>query len=368
MEQGLLQFLPWYAGGVRQAVISWTGLTVCRLRELVGRAGEDHARIIVLQSGGLGDAVLTLPVINGLRRRWPRARLAVVAGKLGREVFDTFAPGLTVYAPGAENNVFEPETQLIVHLRGGFQAVRAAWKNPFARFVCGLPRRSRLRWAPLYYLGLPAPPSREHQYDTFSTMMRPLGIELPAWPRLAVRQEWHASLMEKLRDKGIEQKRLAVLHLFAAWSPRTWPLERWRDLLVHLQEDLHLEVCLVGGPEDKTTLAQWGNKRFPVSVLAGELSLGELAALCERAVLFVGNDSGPAHLAAAAGARCVVLYGPQESALFGIRSSKAVAVQGHYFCTPCWQTVCPFGQARCLDSISVDMVKAAVHTALEIHE
>ena len=366
MEQGLLQFLPWYAGGVRQAVISWTGLTVCRLRELVGRAGEDYARIIVLQSGGLGDAVLTLPVINGLRRRWPRARLAVVAGKLGREVFDTFAPGLTVYAPGAENNVFEPEPQLIVHLRGGFQAVRAAWKNPFARFVCGLPRRSRLRWAPLYYLGLPAPRSREHQYDTFRQMMRPLGIDLPDGPRLKVRREWQDLLADKLRSKGIAGRRLAVVHPFGKWGPRAWPWDRWKDICTHLHQTLNLEICLVGGPEDVVTLRHYGPAPVPLNVFSGELSLGELAALCARAELFLGNDSGPAHLAAAAGAPCVVLYGPQDSALFGVRSSKAVAVQGRSFCTPCWQTVCPFGRARCLESISLFTVQEAVRFALAI--
>ena len=98
----------------------------------------------------------------------------------------------------------------------------------------------------------------------------------------------------------------------------------------------------------------------------GELSLGELAALCQRAVLFVGNDSGPAHLAAAAGTRCVVLYGPQEAALFGVRSNRAVALQGRSFCTPCWQKVCPFDRVRCMEEITVDAVRNAVGAALAI--
>jgi ADP-heptose:LPS heptosyltransferase len=301
--------------------------------------------------------------------------MAVYAGKLAQQVFEAFAPALHLrlyetnvpefFAVSPPN---EQNTELIVHLRGDINAVRATWNHCSARFVCGLPRRSRLRWAPLYYLGLPAPPSREHQYDTFRRMMRSLGIELPAWPRVMVRREWRESLTEKLRAKGIEQKRLAVLHLLAAWSPRAWPLERWHDICVHLREDLNLEVCLVGGPEDAAALAECLDMPFPVSVLAGELSLGELAALCERSVLFVGNDSGPAHLAAAAGARCVVIYGPQDAALFGVRSNKVVTVQGRSFCTPCWQTVCPFGRARCLDSISVDTVQSALRSVLALLE
>jgi ADP-heptose:LPS heptosyltransferase len=359
----LLKFVAWYAGGVRQAVISWGGLALCGLREFLGRPADDYARITILQCGGMGDAVLTLPLLEGLRRRWPRARLAVVAGKLGREVFATFAPGLGLYSPDAQNNAIGPETDLILHLRAGASAALASWKNLSARFLCGLPRHSRLRWAPLTYLGLPVPRSREHQYDTFRRMLRPLGLELPDNPQIEVRREWRESLAEKLRAKGLEGRRLAVVHPFGAWAPRGWPWERWREIFTYLHEELNLEICLVGGPEDVVTLRKYGPTPVPVQVLAGELSLGELAALCEQAALFLGNDSGPAHLAAAAGAPCLVIYGPQEAALFGIRSLQAVVIQGRSSCTPCWQKVCPFDRVRCLDGISVERVRSEIRPA-----
>jgi ADP-heptose:LPS heptosyltransferase len=213
-----------------------------------------------------------------------------------------------------------------------------------------------LRWSALSYLGLPAPSSREHQYDTFCRLGRSLGLELPSGPRLEVRQVWRESLAGKLRARGLKGRRLAVVHLFGAWAPRAWPLNRWLELLTRLRAAEALEFCLVGDAADLAALSQSGPWPGPVQVLAGELSLGELAALCERAAIFLGNDSGPAHLAAAAGAPCLVLYGPQEAALFGIRAARAALVQGRAFCTPCWQTVCPFKQVRCLKDISVEMV------------
>ena len=364
----MVKFVAWYVGGVRQAAISWGGLALCRLREFLGRPADDYARITVLQCGGMGDAVLTLPLIEGLRRRWPRARLSVVTGKLGREVFATFAPGLSLQAPGGDHGGLEPDTDLIVHLRAGAQAVLASWRNLSAHYLCGLPRHSRLRWSALSYLGLPVPPSREHQYDTFRRIVRPLGLDLPAGPRLKVRRDWRESLAGKLRAKGLEGRRLAVVHPLGAWGSRAWPWERWRELLTRLRAELNLEICLVGGPEDAATLCKYGPTPFPVQVFAGELSLGELAALCARAELFLGNDSGPAHLAAAAGAPCLVIYGPQEAALFGIRSTQAVVVQGRSFCTPCWQTACPFDRVRCLEGISVEMVQAAIHKTLAVQD
>ncbi len=359
----MINYLGWYYNACRSSLISWVGFLHCSIRSLFWKKSRDYSHIVVLQSGGLGDAVLTLPVIDGLRRRWPRARLTVVAGKLGREVFATFAPGLCLYAPDAENQIIGPETDLILHLRAGVSAALASWKNLSARFLSGLPRHSRLRWAPLTYLGLPVPRSREHQYDTFRRMLRPLGLELPDHPHLEVRREWRESLAAKLRAKGLEGRRLAVVHPFGAWAPRAWPWERWGEICTHLHEELNLGICLVGGPEDVVTLRKYGPAPVPVQVLAGELSLGELAALCEQAALFLGNDSGPAHLAAAAGAPCLVIYGPQEAALFGIRSTQAAVIQGRSSCTPCWQTVCPFDRVRCLDGISVERVRAEIRPA-----
>ncbi len=362
------QFVPWYVGGLGHSLISWSGLVVCRLRELVGSALEDYARITVHQSGGLGDAVLTLPVIEGLRRGWPQARLAVVADRLGQEFFATFSSGVAVYDPGSKNGDGAPEAQLIVYLRGSLEAMRAGWRNHGAHFLCGLPRHSRLRWTPLYYLGLPAPRSREHQYEAFRRALRSLGLDLPDAPSLPLRRAWQDSLTAKLRAKNLAGKRLAVVHPFGKWAPRAWPWDRWMEICTHLYHHLDLEICLVGGPEDLNILRRHESAPVPLQIFAGDLSLGELAALCHRSQIFLGIDSGPAHLAAAAGARCVVLYGPQEAALFGVRSSKAVAVQGRAFCTPCWQTVCPFDQARCLESISVEAVRGALRTALAIPE
>jgi ADP-heptose:LPS heptosyltransferase len=371
----MMKFALWYADALRSTAVSWGGLAASRLRETIGDSSSEYARITILQSGGMGDAVLTLPLIEGLHRRWPRAKLSIVTKKLAKKVFEAFTPDLQLdlrdvdaYGHSNEGAIIDHDVDLLVHLRGDSAAMLAAWKCRSARYVCGLPRQSRMRWAPMYYLGLPMPHSREHQYDTFRLVMRPFGIELPPSPSITVQREWRESLNEKLRNEGIEHRRLVLIHPFAAWLPRSWTLDRWREICKHLHDDLDLEVCAIGGPEDVRWTDKFRDVGFPIRSLVGGLSIGELAALCERAVLFVGNDSGPAHVAAAAGARCVVLYGPQEASLFGVRSPKAVTIQGRSFCTPCWQKLCPFSPVRCMDRISVDAVRAAISTVLSIQE
>ena len=101
-----------------------------------------------------------------------------------------------------------------------------------------------------------------------------------------------------------------------------------------------------------------------VANLAGKTSLRELAAICSRASLFVGNDSGPAHLAAAVGAPIVVLSGaddPKETS--PLSNSKRLIYLDHLECISCVKNRCPLRgdeTMRCMDDITVDMVMAQI--------
>ncbi len=93
-------------------------------------------------------------------------------------------------------------------------------------------------------------------------------------------------------------------------------------------------------------------------VLAGETTLPEQAALAQRAQLAVCNDSGLAHLSAAAGAPTVTVFGSTSSAWTAPLGARARVVQRPPVCSPCFQRTCRIGY-RCLDAVAVDDVVAA---------
>ena len=101
-----------------------------------------------------------------------------------------------------------------------------------------------------------------------------------------------------------------------------------------------------------------GPDATPIVDLVGELTLDELAALARRAVAYVGHDSGPRHLAEAAGANVVMLFGPSDPVTYGPRGRRAVALTAGLWCSPCFENgrVAPCANVLCMRSISVERV------------
>jgi ADP-heptose:LPS heptosyltransferase len=107
------------------------------------------------------------------------------------------------------------------------------------------------------------------------------------------------------RDAAPEQRPYAVIHAIAATPEKTWPAEGFRQLAEHLRRDHHLEPIFIGAPSDDLSA-------FSEFRIINNAPLEQTKALLRSATLFVGNDSGPAHMAAAFGLPVVVLFGSSD--------------------------------------------------------
>ena len=105
---------------------------------------------------------------------------------------------------------------------------------------------------------------------------------------------------------------------------KQWPVERYVLLISHIIRRFQARVVLVGSAADRPlAVAIQGMLSVPLFDLAGKINLAELGALCEVANLFIGNDSGPTHVAAAVGCQTVAIFGPSDPAI-----SKPYATKG----------------------------------------
>jgi ADP-heptose:LPS heptosyltransferase len=101
----------------------------------------------------------------------------------------------------------------------------------------------------------------------------------------------------------------AVIHPLAATPEKTWPAESFREVAGFLESAMHLQPLFIGGPgEDLSAFQRW-------TTVAGA-PLSEVAQLMRDASVFIGNDSGPAHVAAAFGLPMVVLFGPSDAEIW----------------------------------------------------
>jgi heptosyltransferase-2 len=205
-----------------------------------------------------------------------------------------------------------------------------------------------------------------HEVENFLAVLQADGIEvmdnfLECWPF----PDEDAAAQGLIADAGLSPgKPLVAIHPFAANPHRGWPLEDFAAMAA-LMSDHGYTPLLLGAPGDRSDL-EAAQALFGTEVvdLVGRCSLRVSMALLKRCSLFIGNDSGVMHLAAAAGIPLVALFGPQSPVRFGPWSKRAAVIYKKFKCSPCRQkffTECepsPRQRPACIEAITVDEVFA----------
>jgi ADP-heptose:LPS heptosyltransferase len=253
------------------------------------------SRVAVIRLRSLGDCVLTTPALDILKRARPDLRLAVVVEERFRAVFEG-NPGIeTRLGPGwRELHAWRPE--LCLNLHGGSTSARltalsgARWRAGFGHY----------RWPFLYNVRIPRAQEilgeerKVHTAEHLASAMFYLGASRVEIPR--------AKLFAAERPAA---KPYAVIHPVAAEPAKTWRAAGFLAAARFLRESFDLDPVFIAGPGDD--LAAFHAYR----TIAGA-PLAEIKSVMRGASLFLGNDSGPAHIAAAFGVPVVVIFGPSD--------------------------------------------------------
>jgi heptosyltransferase-2 len=178
------------------------------------------------------------------------------------------------------------------------------------------------------------------------------------------------SAAKMLADAGLEGKMLAGIHPGSVWPTKCWPYENYAKLITRLEKELGVISVIVGGGKDIDLGEQVSRLSDAHSVnLAGKTTLSELMALMKRFRLFITNDSGPMHIAAAFGVPVLGIFGPTTKELgffpYG-EGNRVIEVKG-LPCRPCalhGGKKCPQGHFKCMRDITVDEVFAAAREML----
>ena len=351
---------------------------------VVGEEPGDPRTILLVQLDHLGDAVISTIMFPALRRRYPRASIEVLAGPWNRAIFEAIPEVDRVHVCRASrfarrgqagwiaSTVWwglwlrQRRVDLGIDVRGEFPHAVILWLSGARRrlgydsggggflltdrprFVADRPEvESRL--ALLAELGIEAAETGEHSRPVF---------DAPADARRRV-AEWLADVEA---GHGLAGPRI-VLHVGAGTPAKRWPVEHWRALVGRLVGRLGARVVLVGDKGDGTISgAILGPGPRPGVVDAtGRLRVVELAALLEQADVFAGADSGPAHLAAAAGTPTVVLFsGTNRLRQWRPWGGHVRVVRHAVQCSPCHRRSCPWRDHPCMRGIRPEDVAEAI--------
>jgi heptosyltransferase-3 len=253
------------------------------------------ARVLILRLRSLGDCVLTTPALAILRAARPELQVAVAVEDRFAAVFEG-NPNVDAILPPSAAAVRRWRADLCINLHGG----------PRSRALAAI-SGARIRAGFAHYRGVSA-----------DNLRIPRAQEILGVDRKVHTAEHLASAIFHLGAPRAEippaklyanpprdARPYAVLHPMASAPLKTWPAARFRDLAARLEKDAALEVVFLAGPgEDAGAFAR-------CRVLAGA-PLAEVKNLIAGASLFIGNDSGPAHMAAALGVPAVVLFAASD--------------------------------------------------------
>ena len=267
--------------------------------DTIGRIGRG-SRIAIIRLRSLGDCVLSTPAIRLLKQARPDLWIGVVVEERFAAVFANNSDITEVLPPrAAALRDFDPELCLNLHggarsarltllsgarVRAGFDIFRPGWvysvRIPTAQQILGVSRRV-------------------HTAEHMASAMFYLGVPISEVPRARL-------------DAGTGPSRYApvspyaVIHPLAATAEKTWPAGKFVELARHLEQSMGLETVFIAGPGEDLSFFE------PRRTVAGA-PLGEMIKLMRGAAFFAGNDSGPAHVAAAFGVPQLVIFGPSDS-------------------------------------------------------
>ena len=326
--------------------------------------------IVIFNHRHLGDALGSMPALLAMRRRWPGARLVVVAAPLPLDLFhhNPLADALIAHPKNWRGTlsalwkVRRHKPDLAVCLSG---SIRVA---VMAR-LCGAPVRAG--YAPSKYtfpLTLKVPRSGPPSLQLDLSMARALGAPTVVdnyVGMLAPTDDERATVGSWLREQGADKgKPLVGINMGASVERRRWDIEKFAAVCDALYEEAQLTVF--GGPNDRELVDKLRSlTKAPLLVAAGEFSPRQSAALMERCATVITSDTGPMHLAMAVDTPVVALFGLIRSSLRVPSGFEHIPIEHNEACHQMAQPLCRYeSHCQCLSNITPDEVVAAARVQL----
>ncbi len=269
-------------------------------------------RILFVTSNRLGDAVLSTGLLDHLIRTYPRARITVACGPVAEGVFQRM--------PNLERIVVIAKQPFGRHWLPLWGTAVTRWWD----LVVDI-RGSALSWLiPTMHRAVMRPSLGPKTVQ----LARVLDLRQAPLPVVWFSPEDEARATSLLPSASP----VIVLAPTANWAPKIWPAERFVELFQRLASGLvpgAVPAVIAGPGATEAAMARPVLEALPNAIdLVGRLSLAEIAAFMARSRLFVGNDSGLMHLAAASGVPTLGLFGPTDATEYGPAGRRATALTG----------------------------------------
>ncbi len=336
-------------------------------------------RILIRCPNWIGDVMLSIPSISLVREAFPSAHISIL-------IKSNLSPLLEGNPDIHEIISFNPETMSVIEKLKFYRGLKEknfdlailltnSFESALFIYLAGIKERIGYNkdMRGIFLTEKIPMPSRKsprmHQADFYLTLIKSISVVSGQWSVVSNNKvyfyipEGIQNDVDKFWDeKGLSKKSPVIgMNIGASYGPaKRWLPERFAELADRIYSELKGEVILFGGSGDFNIEAEikvrMKNKALS---MVGKTTLKSLAAMIKRCHLFITNDSGPMHIAAAVGTPIVAIFGSTDPSETSPLCDKYKIVSKPVDCSPCWKRECPTDH-RCMELIKVSDVMDAV--------
>ncbi len=322
---------------------------------------------------------MALPALRAVRSRFSDAEITILARPYVAAIYKNQQVCDNMMFVDDKRDVLEElraqKFDLALLLQNAFQAAWIAWR-------AGIPERigyARDGRSPLLTKALPVPEPGEipvHEQFYYLELLRRAGwldtLPNESFIKLNVPEENCRHAEEFFLSVGTrpDSLRIAIGAGASYGSAKCWPPDRFAELANRLQTESGADVILFGTSSEApvSSAIAAGMRRSPID-LTGKTPISDLPSLLSQCHLFIGNDSGAMHVAAAVGLPVVAVFGPTDPFGTAPVTPRCSIVQEKPYCSPCFLRRCPTDH-RCMTRVTPDAVEAAARqwiSSMEAH-
>ena len=344
--------------------------------------------ILIIQLWGVGETILTLPALYALQKRFLGCRIEILCTKRNAVVYSNIGKNVKVMA--ISTNPFSIKMFMLLNFKKydlvidmeEYLNVSAIIASAVGKYRLGYSHGAR---AKTYQRTVPYN-DKQHASETFMDLIRAIGVKasIEKLPQVGYSKE-----DEKAVDTLFSKKNISKGDSLVCISPgtaesakaRMWPAQRYAELANELLKNNKVKLIFTGTSNESAligSIVQNISKKERVVDVSGELSLAQLFCLMKKCLLFIGNDSGPMHIAAAQGIPTIGLFGPNLPLRFGPLGKGNVGIYKKGVCefSPCINVHkgevpdCLYAKSssdyqKCMKAISVDDVLSQANKLLK---
>ncbi len=328
----------------------------------------DVKKILIIKLDHIGDVLLATPVITNLKLCYPQAHIAMLVGSWSKSIIESnpyldeiFCYDAPFFCRNGKPASFKGAVKLLIRLRREQFDLLVELRGNLLTLIlaaskggkCRLDRATQRIESKLFNLTL-----SEHEVEINLDALRYANTPVKSHRTLfCVPQECQIWAKTFLKEISIlESKPIIAIHPTSPVLIKRWPLERFAELADILIKKFDAQILFLGLASEGEIIAEIQSLMKVKSFnIAGRTNLQQLAGVLQSCQLYIGNDSGPMHLAATVGMPVIGLFGPSSPQRFGPHGSNCIAIR-KTDCPPCMKESCKLGGGGCITEITVEDV------------